>query len=143
MKNFIISLFALAAVTASAGSFGSVTVTSTTNYINFTGVTNASAGITNTFVVTPPPVFISLTNVVNTNETFVGGVYIQVPQNLMTNYAGYSNLIYIGSVTQSFSGGLPAGGIWTTTTTPVSGSVAFPMIMQANNGIYTNGIFAQ
>jgi hypothetical protein len=131
------------------GTFGGVTTTTTTNFILWTGITNAPATspngglLTNAVLFTPPSKYVVLTNVVSTNETFTGSVYMQVPPNLLTNFPGYSNLIYIGSITQSFSNGLPTGGIWSTTTVPVSGSVSFPIIFQANNGIYTNGIFAQ
>lgn len=136
------ALFVLTSSTF-AGSYGGITVTSTTNYLLFTGTTNAYSGITNTFTVSPPSEYIVLTNVVNTNEVFTGSVYIQVPQALLTNFPGFSNLLFIGSISQSFTNGLPAGGVWSTSTTPVAGSLTFPLILQANNGIYTNGIFAQ
>lgn len=144
MKSFILAVFAAIALTlpVAAGSYGGVTVTSTTNFVVFTGTTNAYPGVTNTITITPPSEYIVLTNVVNTNEVFTGSVYIQVPQALLTNFNGFSNLLFIGSISQSFTNGLPAGGIWTTSTTPVSGSISFPLVFQANNGIYTNGIYA-
>lgn len=144
MKNLFLALLAAVALTlpATAGTYGTVTVTSTTNFLNWTGVTNAYGSVTNTFSITPPSEFIILTNVVSTNEIFVGSVYAQVPQALLTNFPGYSNLLFIGSISNSFASGLPSGGIWSTTTTPVAGSLSFPLVLQANNGIYTNGIFA-
>ncbi len=128
--------------------YGSVTTTTSTNFLLFSGTTNAYANTpagtpaTNTFTILPPSEFIVLTNVVNTNEVFYGGVYMQVPINLLTNCAGFSNLIYIGSISVNFTNGLPAGGIWSTNTTPAAGTVQFPAVFQANNGIYTNGIYA-
>ena len=147
-KLFLVLLATLSLMLpAAAQSYG--TVSTVTNYLTWTGTTNAPAispsgtALTNVWSMTPGSIFIQLTNVVSTNQTFTGGVYVQVPVALMTNFPGYSNLIYIGSVSQSFAGGLPASGIWSTTTVPTAGSVAFPVILQAANGIYTNGIFAK
>lgn len=123
--------------------YGGIVSSTVTNFILFTGTTNANALVTNTVTVTAPSKYIVLTNVVNTNQVFTGSVYMQIPQNLLTNFTGFSNLVLIGSISQTFTTGLPSGGIWSTTTPPVSGSVSFPLILQANNGIYTNGIFAQ
>ena len=151
MKTFLASLLILAALAialpAAAQSYGGVSTV--TNYLTWTGITNApalnSSGVqmTNVVTVTPSSVFVQLTNVVSTNETFTGSVYIQVPVAQLTNFPGYSNLLFIGSVSQSFSNGLPDAGIWNTTTVPTSGSVSFPVILQAANGIYTNGIYAK
>jgi hypothetical protein len=144
---FAIFAIACAVMPAAAQSYG--TVSTVTNYLTWTGTTNTAAigpsgsPATNVWTMIPASTFIQLTNVVSTNETFTGGVYVQVPVALLTNFPGYSNLLYIGSVSQSFSNGLPAGGIWSTTTVPTAGSVAFPVILQAANGIYTNGIFAK
>lgn len=152
MKKTIIALsilcLAIFDVPAHAG-FGNISVSTSTNFVLFTGITNAaatdSAGnpLTNTWTFYPPSSYVVVTNVVNTNEVLVGSVYLQVPANLMTNFPGYSNLLFIGSFSQSFSNGLPAGGVWSTNTVPTPGSLPFPVILNANNGIYTNGIFAK
>ena len=148
-----IALMAFLLVTGSfkadGQTYGSTTTTTTTNFLVFTGTTNSyaytSAGTpaSNSFTIYPSSEYIVLTNIVSTNETFVGGVYVQVPVNLLTNCAGFSNLIYVGSISYGFSNGLPSGGIWSTNTVPVSGTLTFPTVFQAANGIYTNGIYCK
>ena len=146
MKKIIALTFALllaASFTASAQSYGGIVTSSTTNFLVWTGQTNAYTATTNTFSFPPPSEYIVLTNVVSTSEVFTGAVYVQIPQSLLVSFPGYSNMIYIGSITQSFAGGLPAAGIWSTSTIPVAGSFALPIVLQAGNGIWTNGIYAK
>ncbi len=130
--------------------FGGVTTTTATNFVVWTGNTNApmtynGTPATNIWTLTPPSKYIVLTNVLSTNEVFIGSIYIQIPLNLLTNFAGYSNLVLIGTVTNSFAlpGGVPGNGVWSTNTIPVAGSVPFPIILGASNGTWTNGIFCQ
>ena len=153
MKKLLPAIFTvlilLIAVSARCQTYGSVSTS--TNYLYWTGNTNAPAyststgqPLTNIFTVTPGSVYIQLTNVVSTNETFTGSVYVQIPWNLLTNFPGaYSNMLFIGSVTQTFTNGLPANSVWATNTTPTPGTFATPVIFQASNGTWTNGIYAK
>ena len=148
LLNLLLLALLLCCQKSDGGTYGGVTVTSSTNFLLWTGTTNAyantPAGIvaTNTFTILPSSEYVVLTNVVSTNEIFIGSVYMQVPVLSLTNFPGWSNMLFVGSISNNFTNGLPAGGIWTTQTVPVAGTLQFPAVLQANNGIYTNGIYA-
>lgn len=140
MKKLITSLALFAAcLCLNAQTFGTKTITYTTNYLTITGSTNApfsynGQSLTNTCYFPVPPASVYLKGVSSTNEVFIGSYYVQFP--------GSTNLILLGSITNSFASGTN-DGTWTTNIPATGGSIGFPIIMQANIGNFINQIYVQ
>jgi len=134
--------------------FGGITYTTTTNFLPVINGTNAySTGsgtgtntLTNVFSFFPPSKTVVIQGY-QSNETFIGSMYLQVPANLITNIPGtsFSNLVYIGNFTNQFPNNV---GNWATSTVPATVALPFPLVLGAiiqSNGVsamnYSNSIF--
>lgn len=120
-----------------AQTFGTVTVTQTTNYLTLIGPgsTNVQASVsgifaTNIFTLVPPTKTIYITNL-DVGQTNIYAYYLQVP--------GLTNLIALGFSTNIY----PAAGSTNQTIVPTGAQLNFPLYMGVQIlGAHTNGFFA-
>lgn len=120
----IISALLLSALASKAQVFGSG--------LTITGTTNSAAITTNYVPLTIDARTIYLSQVSNTNETFIGSYQVR--------FSGTTNLYQVSALTNSFASGTN-GGSWTTNIAKITVQVPIELIMQANIGNYTNQVY--